>query len=89
METGLKFEFNPKDLLKSKELSNEICKDYGFMEIDLKNKNNKNLQENTERYSLTEKAYIEKNIIPWKEELRQKLDFCLSNSQNFDEFKEN
>lgn len=89
METGKKFEFNPKDLLKSKELSNEICKDYGFMEIDLKNKNNKNLQENTERYSLTEKALIEKNIIPWKEELRQKLDFCLSNSQNFDEFKEN
>ena len=89
METGKKFEFNPKDLLRAKELSNEICKEYGFMELDLGKEKVKNLQQNTERYSLTEKALIEKNVIPWKEELRQKLDFCLSNSINFDEFREN
>ncbi len=89
METGKKFEFNPKDLLRAKELSNEICKEYGFMELDLEKTKGKNLQENTERYSLTEKAFIEKDKNSWKNDLRVKLDTCLENSKDFEEFKEN
>jgi len=88
LDEGKKFQMYKADLKKCKELSNEICKEYGFMELDLEYKP-KNLQENTERYSLTEKALIEKNVIPLKEQLRQRLDFCLSNSNNFDEFREN
>lgn len=89
METGKKFEFNPKDLLKSKELSNEICKEFGFMEIELKHPKHKNLEQNTERYSLTEKALIDNEKISWKNELRKKLEYCLGNSRGFNEFREN
>lgn len=89
METGKKFEFNPKDLLESKELSNEICKDYGFMEIDLEKTKKLELEKSQERYSLSEKALLEKGVNTFSNELRTILDNAREKSKTYQEFKEN
>lgn len=89
LDEGKKFQMYKADLKQCKELSNEICRDYGFKELDLKIDKEKNLQENTERYSLTEKALVENDKTSWKNELRKKLDNCLEFSRDFEEFKEN
>lgn len=89
METGKKFEFNPKDLLKSKELSNEICKNYGFMEIDLEKTRKLDLEKSQERYSMSEKALLEKGVNTFSNELRTILDNAREKSKTYQEFKEN
>lgn len=89
METGKKFEFNPKDLLESKELSNEICKNYGFMEIDLEKTRKLDLEKSQERYSMSEKALLEKGVNTFSNELRTILDNAREKSKTYQEFKEN
>ncbi len=89
METGLKFEFNPKDLLESKELSNEICREYGFKELDIERTKPLELDKGSERYSLGEKALLEKGVSTFNNELRVILDNARENSKTYQEFKNN
>lgn len=90
LENGKKFEFNPKDCLKAKELSNEICKEFGLKEIDLEKNKEKNLDKSkSERYSLAEKNMEERGQETWKGELRDRLEENLIKSKDFEEFKKN
>ena len=89
LENGLKFEFNPRDCLKSKELSNEICKEYGFKELDLERTQPIDLDKSHERYSLSERALLGKGINTTNNELRQILDYAREKSKDYQEFKEN
>lgn len=87
LENGLKFEFNPRDCLKSKELSNEICKEYGFKELDLERTQPIDLDKSHERYSLSERALLGKGINTTNNELRQILDYAREKSKDYQEFK--
>lgn len=89
LENGLKFEFNPKDCLNSKELSNEICREYGFKELDLERTRPLDLDKAHERYSLSERALLEKGINTTNNELRQILDYARETSKDYQEFKDN
>lgn len=89
LENGLKFEFNPRDCLNSKELSNKICKEFDFKELDLEKTKPLDLDKAQERYSLNEKALLEKGINTTNNELRQILDYARENSKNYQDFKEN
>lgn len=89
-ETGKKFEFNPKDCLQAKELSNQICKEFGLKEIDLEKKQEKSIDNSkTKRYSLAEKNMEERSQDTWKGNLRDKLEESLIKSKDFEEFKKN
>lgn len=89
MDTGEKFQMYKADLKQCKELSNEICREYGFREIDIERTQSKELEKaKSVRYSLSEKALMEQGKPVWKDELREILDYASSKSKNFEEFKE-
>lgn len=89
MDTGEKFQMYKADLKQCKELSNEICREYGFREIDIERTQSKELEKaESVRYSLSEKALMEQGKPVWKDELREILDYASSKSKNFEEFKE-
>lgn len=89
LENGLKFEFNPKDCLNSKELSNEICREYGFKELDLERTRPLDLDKSLERYSLGEKALLEREVNTTNNELRMILDNARESCKTYQEFKDN
>jgi hypothetical protein len=89
LDTGEKFQMYKDDLKQCKELSNEICREYGFKELDLERTRPLELDKAQERYSLSEKALLEKGINTTNNELRLILDNAREQSKTYQEFKEN
>lgn len=89
LDTGEKFQMYKNDLKQCKELSNEICREYGFKELDIERTKPLELDKAQERYSLSEKALLEKGINTTNNELRIILDNAREKSKTYQEFKEN
>ncbi len=89
LDEGKKFPMYKKDLYLCKELSNEICREFGFKELDLNRTNPLDLDKSQERYSLGEKALLDKGINTDKNQLRMVLDYARETSKTYQEFKEN
>lgn len=98
-DTGKKFGYNQMDMLHGKELSNEICLEYGFKTIELDR--NLEIKQHEPRFSLKELAVIEKGEISWKDTMRESLKlaeertikYCVDNNirdrqEVFEKFKE-
>lgn len=81
METGKKYQSDRSQMKFVKEQSNKICRDHGLSVIDFEKKADVT-------YTMAEKALIEKGKIPWKDELRQAIEYAKENSTKKEEFVE-
>lgn len=80
-ENGSKYQSSKKDLHRIREESDRLCKERGLSVIQKK--------DSPVRYTLAEKALIEKGKPSWKEDIRTKIEEVKNDSKNYTEFKEN
>ncbi|MGJ9460694.1 relaxase/mobilization nuclease domain-containing protein [Oceanobacillus sp. CF4.6] len=81
-ENGYKYHAHGTDeLIKIREASDRICKEHDLSIVE----------ENSSpvRYTLAEKALIDKNKFSWKDDIRNKIDLEKTSSKNYEEFKQN
>ena len=81
IDSGLKLQISPSKLLKMKEDSNKLCSRENLSEINLRA--NKGISKTDAEYRLEKKG-----IIPWKDELRQCIDFGKNQTKSIGELKE-
>jgi hypothetical protein len=79
-ENGKKYQSNRNSMIALKRASNRQCEREGLITLDI---DHKALQ----RVSTGEKRIEMKGGIPWKDELRQCIDFAKERTKSFDEFK--
>lgn len=80
-ENGSKYQSSKKDLHRIREESDRLCKERGLSVIQKK--------DSPVRYTLAEKALVEKGKPSWKEDIRTKIEEVKNDSKNYTEFKEN
>jgi len=81
-EDGRKYHAHgTEELYKIREVSDRLCKERGLSVV-------KEYSAAT-RYTLSEKALIEKGKDSWKDEIRQAIDFERKRSKTYEEFKSN
>ena len=81
MDSGLKLQISPSKLLEMKKDSNRICERENLSEINLDP--NKGISKTNSEYRLEKKG-----ITPWKDELRQCIDFAKDQTSSIKELKE-
>ena len=81
MDNGLKLQINPSKLLEMKKDSNYLCDRENFSKINLEP--NKGISKTDSEYRLEKKG-----VTPWKDELRQCIDFGRSKTKSIEELKE-
>lgn len=81
MDNGLKLQISPSKLLEMKKDSNYICDRENLSKINLDP--NKGISKTDSEYRLEKKG-----ITPWKDELRQCIDFGISKTKSIEELKE-
>jgi len=78
VETGRKYNSNAKQRHWVKEQNDEICRGRGLSVVREKTSD--------VRYTMAERALMEKGVTPWKEELRQVIEHAKEKSTNRQEF---
>ena len=81
MDNGLKLQISPSKLLEMKKDSNCICDREKLSKINLEP--NKGISKTDSEYRLEKKG-----VTPWKDELRQCIDFGRSKTKSIEELKE-
>ncbi|HDO9489864.1 TPA: relaxase/mobilization nuclease domain-containing protein [Clostridioides difficile] len=81
MDNGLKLQISPYKLLEMKKDSNSVCDREKLSKINLEP--NKGISKTDSEYRLEKKG-----VIPWKDELRQCIDFGRSKTKSIEELKE-
>lgn len=81
MDNGLKLQISPSKLLEMKKDSNYICDREKLSKINLEP--NKGISKTDSEYRLEKKG-----VTPWKDELRQCIDFGRSKTKSIEELKE-
>ena len=81
MDNGLKLQISPSKLLEMKKDSNYICDREKLSKINLEP--NKGISKTDGEYRLEKKG-----VTPWKDELRQCIDFGRSKTKSIEELKE-
>lgn len=81
MDNGLKLQISPSKLLEMKKDSNYICDREKLSKINLEQ--NKGISKTDSEYRLEKKG-----VTPWKDELRQCIDFGRSKTKSIEELKE-
>lgn len=79
-EDGKKYQSNRTSMIELKRESNRQCEREGLTTLDLEHRA-------TERVTTGEKRIEMKGGTPWKDELRQCIDFSKERANNFEEFK--
>lgn len=77
IDTGIKFK-SSHFLQESRRISNDICKAYGLSIIEEKAKL---------KYTMAEKALLDKGIMPWKDQIRDAIDRHAPASRNLAELQ--
>ena len=80
-ENGSKYNASKESLYQIREANDRLCKERGLSVVQEKNA--------PTRYTLAEKALLEKGEISWKDELRQVIDLEKKDSKTYEEFKQN
>src|SRR5699024_7238960 len=79
-ETGKKYQAHGKEAIeRARSLRDEVCKS---PDLSVVKEHNASV-----RHTLAEQHLLEKNKIPWREELREAIEYARDNSTNFDSFK--
>ena len=81
MDNGLKLQISPSKLFEMKKDSNRLCERENLAKINLDR--NKGISKTDSEYRLEKKG-----ITPWKDELRQCVDFGRSQTKSIGELKE-
>ena len=81
MDNGLKLQISPSKLLEMKKDSNYLCNRENLSKINLEP--NKGISKTDSEYRLEKKG-----VTPWKDELRQCIDFGRSKTKSIEELKE-
>lgn len=81
MDNGLKLQISPSKLLEMKRYSNCLCDRENLSKINLEP--NKGISKTDSEYRLEKKG-----VTPWKDELRQCIDFGRSKTKSIEELKE-
>lgn len=81
MDNGLKLQISPSKLLEMKKDSNYLCDRENLSKINLEK--DKGVSKTDSEYRLEKKG-----ILPWKDELRQCIDFAKNQTSNIEELKE-
>lgn len=81
MDNGLKLQISPSKLLEMKKDSNYLCDRENLSKINLEP--NKGISKTDSEYRLEKKG-----VTPWKDELRQCIDFGRSKTKSIEELKE-
>lgn len=81
MDNGLKLQISPNKLLEMKKDSNTLCNRENLSKINLEP--NKGISKTDSEYRLEKKG-----VTPWKDELRQCIDYGKDNTRNIEELKE-
>lgn len=81
MDNGLKLQINPSKLMGMKKDSNRLCDREKLSKINLEP--NKGISKTDSEYRLEQKG-----ITPWKDELRQCIDFGKNQTSSIEELKE-
>lgn len=81
IDNGLKLQISPHKLLEMKRDSNRLCERENLSKINLER--NKGISKTDSEYRLEKKG-----ITPWKDELRQCVDFGRSQTKSIEELKE-
>lgn len=81
MDNGLKLQISPSKLLDMKRDSNSLCERENLSKINLEP--NKGVSKTDSEYRLEKKG-----VTPWKDELRQCIDFGRNQTKSIDELKE-
>ena len=81
MDNGLKLQISPFKLLEMKKDSNSLCDRENLSKINLEP--NKGISKTDSEYRLEKKG-----VTPWKDELRQCIDFGRSKTKSIEELKE-
>lgn len=81
MDNGLKLQISPSKLLEMKRDSNSLCDRENLSKINLEP--NKGISKTDSEYRLEKKG-----VTPWKDELRQCIDFGRNQTKSIDELKE-
>lgn len=81
MDNGLKLQISPSKLLDMKRDSNSLCERENLSKINLEP--NKGISKTDSEYRLEKKG-----VTPWKDELRQCIDFGKNQTKSIDELKE-
>lgn len=81
MDNGLKLQINPSKLMEMKKDSNRLCDREKLSKINLEP--NKGISKTDSEYRLEQKG-----ITPWKDELRQCIDFGKNQTSSIEELKE-
>lgn len=80
-ENGLKYNASKEELYRIREVSDRLCKERDLSVV-------KEYSSPT-RYTLAEKALLEKGEVSWKEEIRQVIDDEKQHSKTYEQFKQN
>lgn len=80
-ENGKKYQSNRNSMIELKRESNRQCETEGLIVLDIEHRA-------SQRITTGEKRIDMKGGIPWKDELRQCIDFAKERTNNFPEFKE-
>lgn len=80
-ENGSKYNASKEELYQIREVSDRLCKERDLSVV-------KEYSSPT-RYTLAEKALLEKGEVSWKEEIRQVIDHEKQHSKTYEQFKQN
>jgi hypothetical protein len=81
MGNGLKLQISPSKLFEMKKDSNTLCDRENLSKVNLER--NRGISKTDSEYRLEKKG-----VIPWKDELRQCIDFGRNKTNNLEELKE-
>lgn len=81
-EDGTKYQAHGQEAIdRFRDVSDRLCRENGLSVVEEKTA--------AVRYTLAEKALVEKQQLSWKDEIREKIDVAKGESTNFDDFKRN
>ncbi|MCF2132209.1 relaxase/mobilization nuclease domain-containing protein, partial [Strepomyces sp. STD 3.1] len=80
-EDGKKYHASNESLYHIREVNDRLCQEYGLSIVQEKN--------GPTRYTLAEKALLEKGEVSWKDEIRQVIDLEKTSSTSYEDFKRN
>lgn len=80
-ENGLKYNASKEELYRIREINDRLCKERDLSVV-------KEYASPT-RYTLAEKALLEKGEVSWKDEIRQVIDYEKEHSKTYEQFKQN
>ncbi|MCQ6277519.1 relaxase/mobilization nuclease domain-containing protein [Bacillus sp. V3B] len=80
-ENGLKYNASKEELYRIREINDRLCKERDLSVV-------KEYSSPT-RYTLAEKALLEKGEVSWKDEIRQVIDYEKEHSKTYEQFKQN